>query len=205
MAFVNVPNTARLEIRQSGGTQLMENVLHFKSLSAIDQDGLDTLTQVVDTWVDEQMKPFEPTTWDYRETYARGLDTAIDFESVNADSAGIGTRAIEPALPNNVAFCVRFLSGRTGRSSRGRFYWGLITGGDTTSDSQMVLTRAQGRVNALETLRSDALVAGWTQVVVSYVQEKVRLTTGLTYEVITSDYSDLTTDSMRRRLPGRGA
>jgi hypothetical protein len=119
-----------------------------------------------------------------------------------ADAGGLGSSV----LPNNATFCTTFTTALRGRAFRGRNYFvGLaesVVTGSTVAD-----THAQNIRDAYSTLLGGSSYLDedthWV-VVTRVVNQVVQMPTALTNFVVSVVHADLTVDSQRRRLPGRG-
>jgi len=107
-------------------------------------------------------------------------------------------------LPPQVAFCVTHLTGLTGRSNRGRTYFGVLAESDV-SGGFITQARANALRDGLVSVRNNMSSIGWTHVVVSRVRNGRRLPEAITTEVIGYKYTDLVVDTQRRRQVGRGS
>jgi len=123
---------------------------------------------------------------------------------VTADSAaGTEGTLTSPSVPGNVTWCVKFLTGLTGRSYRGRNYIMGMTE-DATVGNQMDAGRAAAFVANYEALLDLVDATDFTWVVLSRVQNNVPLANAIGAPIINVGYTDLNLDSQRRRLTGRG-
>ena len=203
MAFVPVPETAKVAIVHSRAGEQMVNVFYFRRAGSW---GLTELQQLVDEVRDQwSLAPMS------------GLSQSVQFLRVEARGmraqADITTTAVvfparfggntSPALPGNVAFCVTHTTGLTGRSNRGRTYFGGIAESHISGDT-IQQAMADYLVDTLVNLRLVVTNIGWEHVVVSLYNNRQPRTTGVTIPVTGYRYADRTLDSQRRRLRGRG-
>lgn len=107
-------------------------------------------------------------------------------------------------LPLNVAFCVKLSTGLTGRSQRGRWYWGNLSSGILIDAGHIAVANQTGYANVLNTLLANLATAGYTMVVTSYMTGGAWRSAGQNTPVVTCLAIDNALDSQRRRLPGRG-
>lgn len=113
-----------------------------------------------------------------------------------------GTLA-EDVLPNNVALAIKFGTALRGRSYRGRIFRGGIPR-SYVGGNEILPAKIAGLVSEYSTLLSDInAVAGQTQVVVSRISGGAPRASGVATP-ITGVTANVTLDSQRRRLPGRG-
>lgn len=121
------------------------------------------------------------------------------MQAVNtADMAFTGS-VNTPTLPSNVAFAVKFLTGRVGRSFRGRNYIAGL-GESQVGGNQISTALADAFVQGYVDIRSAIQDEGWEWVVVSRTIGGVVNTPPLTFKVTDINYTDVRVDTMRSRL-----
>lgn len=203
MAFQPAAGIAKAELRGSLFGQQIENVLHFKFNSAITGTAIEALAAALDDWMVSNYIALMPAEYLYRETYVKDLTTAFSSEwtsYVNAGDAG----TLDAAMPGNVAWAVKFNTGSSGRSYRGRAYVPCTRA--NVDDNVVLLSFATnwvaGFAALITALASDA--PDWTWVVLSRVTGGVPRPDGVGTPITTIGWSDLNVDSQRRRLNGRG-
>jgi len=101
-----------------------------------------------------------------------------------------------PGLPGNVAFCLRLRTGSPGRSNRGRKYFSGLTEAVVTGN-QVGSGFATDLAAAVSDLNATLIATGWQLAIASYTNSTIALVQSI-------GFFDLNTDSMRRRLAGRG-
>lgn len=110
-------------------------------------------------------------------------------------------------LPANVAFSIKKNTGALGRSGRGRWYWPVGYTDALSGDSVIATASANNWVAALVAFQ--AAVEGGTYPcqmgIVSYQTGGAQRPNGFFQQITSWGYSDLISDSQRKRLPGRGA
>jgi len=205
MAFQAVPDTARfaVRVRSTGGDDVV-NVLYFKRQGAWDLSDLQNAAQLLATaWVNEVM-PNLPANATLFSVQSRGerVQDDVSFEFVLSPPVS-GARS-GGSLPAHCCFCVTHLTGLTGRSNRGRTYFGPLAASDVIADL-LVPGRADGFRNSLVAIRNVMANAGWQHVVVSRVRNRVRLPVAITVPIISYRYTDRVVDSQRRRKLGVGS
>jgi len=202
--YIPAANTARVDLVYTQFGQTMMNVLYWQ-FSA--QPGLGELTDLLNNIKDAWLTHIDVNTSNTASvTLLRATDLTVeDGVGVEIDPAAsmIGARTSE-AEPGNVTAAVKFSTGRTGRSFRGRLYHiGLTT-------DQVVGNGLTGTVPA-------EIKSGWenfftaiaglspnpNHVIVSLCHNKAWRTVAEVTQVLS--YSvDPNIDSQRRRLTGRG-
>ena len=203
MAFVPVPETAKVAVVHSRAGETMVNVFYFRRAGSWGITELQQLANTVrNSWIAAPMS-FLNQSVQFLRVEARGMRAQADITTTAIPASAVFGGNTNPPLPGNVAFCVTHVTGLTGRSNRGRTYFGGISQPQVSGDTLLQQT-ADSFVNALEALRQAADNEGWTHVVVSLYNNRQPRTTGVTIPVTGYRYADRTLDSQRRRLRGRG-
>jgi len=134
----------------------------------------------------------------------------VRVADLSSDSSNYRAQDVTPAifgnrtslaLPENVTFAVQAGTGKRGRGKQGRVFWiGLCE--DQTAGSTMDVDRAAAIVAELNTLKdSVASDTGGTMVTLHRKAGGVVLDPATVTDIGTYGASDLTTDSMKNRLP----
>jgi hypothetical protein len=200
MAFVSVPNCAVASIQYVEGGKNLANVVNFNHFTTYSQGDIDDLAAAVDANVDAFFKPLMRDTVTYSQVVVRGLTSNIDLEAVNADGTGAGAGGGGP-LPNHTTYCLSLRTGLTGRSARGRFYTVGIQATQLTSINTVSDTYRDDWIEALNSMASAALSAGWQFSVVSRQNGGVPLNPGVARSITDIIGVDLQVDTQRRRMP----
>lgn len=200
--FIPAVNTAKAEMRLESAGQRVLNILHFQKVAGWDSAGLVALAQALeDAWV-ANIKPLVPATVTLREVYVRDIEVEEGVEHT-LPSLEAGT-AEQLLLPNNVTIALSLRTGFSGRSNRGRVYWVGLTENQVVNSTLEVGAQAS-ILGAFQDFISDASAeTSSSLVVVSYCEDNQWRTNAQVTEVTNITLTDPTTDSMRRRLPGRG-
>jgi hypothetical protein len=202
MPFVEAPDTARLTMGFTQDGQTIVNVFHFykaggyTSLIDLEQLGTDA---------SEQWRNFilPKMSTDVTGCNVKVVDISQEF--------GNGTEFIDPMtgtgsaspLPVNDTFCIKWVTGRTGRSYRGRTYH-IGIGADWVTDSKLQVLKATQLVEAYNDWFEAMQGLEHQLVIVSYHTNGVANDPAIVTPVTGATYADLNLDSQRRRLPGRG-
>jgi len=205
MAFIPVPNTARFEVIFNSLDQVCENVYHVEKPAPWSAAQLATMAAAIEAWWKAEVAPIVPATVSLVRIDSRDLtEEAAPFDSLNCLTDCEGTLA-DPQTPNNVTVAIKWTGGLTGRSQRGRTYHIGLSEGQVTGNSVDIPDGAAilAAYNELITAISGATI-GAKLVIVSYITNGAPRTTGQTTDV-TDVGLDLTIDSQRRWLPGRGS
>jgi len=206
MAFQSVPDVARVAVVHSNGAlpDQIVNVFYFRRSG---QWGLPDIEQLADAfrtlWVQNIMNQLSTQTL-LRRIEVRGERAQVDvsYQLPVVPAVG-GTRGGDP-LPPQIALCVTHLTGLTGRSRRGRTYFGMFSE-QNASNGFLDQTLVNGLVSGLGTIRTNLADQGWIHVVVSRVENRQRLPVAATYNVIGYRAYDGVFDTQRRRAIGRGS
>lgn len=200
MAFIPATDCAEAVVRQTLQGLPVVNTLKFRHTSGYDQADIDALAAYIDTAWSTNVLPLQVAALAYLQTDVRGLGNVEDlFATANAGS-GDGGITTESPLPANVAFAVKFTTGLTGRSTRGRLYLaGLHRGILDTNENFVTVAFANDVRDAIEQVCANP-PAGWQHVVLSYFSDGAPRGAGVTYPVNAYSYTDRKVDTQRRRL-----
>jgi hypothetical protein len=205
MAFQPVPDTARFAVvMDDSGSDLFVNVLYFRRSGSW---GLPELQQGATTlgtaWVNDVL-PLLSSDVRFIRIEARGerAQTDVSYQLVPA-SPPLSSRPGD-SLPYQVAFCVTHLTGLTGRTNRGRTYFGPLSEQDQAY-GLLSSGVANALVSALNSIRTVMAAQGWEHVVVSRYLNKVKRAQGVTIPIIGYRYYDRVLDTQRSRRRGQGS
>lgn len=183
----------------------MENVYHVEKSSPWSVANLQVMAEALMDWWKDNFVSISPLTVAIERIDSRDLTVeAAPFHSLPCLTGCTGT-GTSPQLPNNVTVAVKWTGGLTGRSQRGRTYHVGLTEAQVEGDAVSVVSGAvilasyQAILSAISTA-----ILGAKLVIVSYISGGVPRTVGQTTDVLTGSL-DLTIDSQRRRLAGRGS
>jgi len=201
MAFQAVPQCASAFVEGTVGGKKVGNVLHFRFNTAeYDQDDIDNLALALNAWADAELKPLMPSEAGFVGVRVRGLANQEDYEAVDISEAGVGALAVEN-LPVNVTFAIKFGTGTTGRSRRGRAYvWGIPTDALGSDENTMDTGRAEQYRAAYAALNDYTLTYGWFHAVVSRQVNNTIREEGIGFGVTSYSLTDLVIDTQRRRI-----
>src|SRR5688500_17013462 len=129
MAFQPAPNVASVEIRFLQDSQRVENTLYARLNGPVGAGEVEALAEAVrQSWIDFAL-PLQHSSVQLVSVYAKSLASAVapSYESFPANVQLGGTAGDQ--MPNNVSWCVKFTTGLSGRSGRGRnFIVGIARG-----------------------------------------------------------------------------
>lgn len=206
MVFIPALNVAMVSWRYTQSGQQTENRTFFLRDGTISPTNLAELAEACSDWWVANLRDWSGVHLTLREVYAVDLTTVSSPSATHVETpAPVGVFPGTP-LPNNVTLAVSFRTPGRGRSSRGRWF---VTGLTETSLSSTLgqtvnIVYAAGILDAFVALNA-ALPAGWTHVVVSFYSGGAARSEGVVIPITNYLLTDLTIDSQRRRLPGRGA
>lgn len=211
MAFIPVPNTVEVEFRMTLDSQKIENTLYFYTPSGPDITNVTQLASDLESWWVGSVAPLLPIDVSLREIVITALTTSTGLQYTNSLAEPAAGTLGQPALPNNVSLAVSFRSAIRGRSYRGRNYVAALTENQVTN-SHVTQAVADSWANAYNAILTSVTVSPstWVWVVVSRYSgvdsdgKPIPRVTGNAEPITTALVVDLTVDSMRRRLPGRG-
>lgn len=198
MAFIPAVRTARATIEYALFGHQCVNVFHMQNDVDWTEASLQGLTALLTTWWTTTLAIHQSSDVNYVRSTARDVSTAEGLIIINGDGSGTnGTQAFA-SLPGNVAACISWRTGLSGRTRRGRSYIAGLPINARTGDS---LT--EGNIGALvdagEALIADCLDGGYPLVVASYQLNNAPRTTALLTPV-TNVIVDARLDTQRRRL-----
>jgi hypothetical protein len=204
MPFIPVPDVAQVDFTYNWHGQICQNVLHYKLDGGFSAGNLISLAN--DAITEWGAGPKIQMTSNISLISVKCTDLSTENGPTYTTTAGLplaGTLTA-PSVPNNVAMVVTKRTAQRGRSFRGRLYHPAIASADVTA-------------NVISAGRVAAVVAAWTtmlqldlgattvdMVVISRYTDNAPRVLGIwtLVDVLTADN---TIDSMRSRLPGRGA
>jgi hypothetical protein len=126
MAFQSAPRCAVAEVLMgtSGSTNWGPtlNALTFQFADDYDQGDLDNLANSVAAWWAAEMMITLSADVQLNQVHVRGLNSELDLEALATITLPVAGGVGANVMPANVAAVVRFGTGFTGRSARGRSY-----------------------------------------------------------------------------------
>jgi hypothetical protein len=213
MPFVPVQDVAEVVLRHVLHGQNVINVLHFKRNAGWTGEALLAfLAQVAEAWKNNILGGYS-NELSFVSAAARLLTTAsspvAEFDVI-PDAAGGAAVSSENA---NVALCIGLKTGLAGRSFRGRCYMAGVASNQVTNSlvDEPHLSNRVSDMNNFKTAINNIGVAwgvvskysGYTQTAPKFKKVPTPRAQGI-FTPIVSLSADRLTDSMRRRLPGRG-
>lgn len=208
MPFVPVADAAKAALKFTSFGQQCINTMWFTKSGGWTSTDLNDLCVALNSWVIAELLPLASNDTSYNGSSAVDMSAAgqegVEVPVTPAEEGG----NIVAGLPNNVTAAVKFLTGFTGRSNRGRnFFIGL---GENQATGNTLASAAQtGILAAYDALASYLTGLAAEHVVASLFSgvdvngNPIPRTAGVVKAVTTYAMDDVL-DSMRRRLTGRG-
>lgn len=204
MPFIPVPNVVRSSLIYLADNQVIVNTLHFYKAGGVVLADMQALNTALHTWFTASLRGTLPSTTALSAINTVLLDSASSPSSLLAISPLEAGTAGAGAMPYNVAWCASLRTSLRGRNFRGRWYHPGVPTNQVVAPSSFLAAAMSGIQAALGQLLTPANVANFAWVIASRYFNKLPRVTGVANNV-TAVTGDLTLDSQRRRLPGRGA
>lgn len=204
MAFQPAPGIVGVEVNYLLDGQVIQNTLSFAfGGSEITLTVLNTLATSLAGWVVDEVLPLMPQALTFRDIFATDLSVEGGEQGSYIAPAGeIGANTNAP-MTNNTTFTLTFKTGRAGKSNRGRNYVPALARNVVTNNAISSAFAGQLR-EAWAAMPTYLPPSTWTWVVLSRVENKLEREEAVGIPITAVAFADLTTDSQRRRLPGRG-
>jgi hypothetical protein len=191
--------------------QRIENTLYFYNAGGPAVADMNVLGADLEGWWTTNCAPLLPIDVTLREIVLTDLTTQTGLQVTWGISSPVAGTLGQPALPNNVSLAVSFRTDLRGRSFRGRNYIPALTEGQVVNSAvnQSVADDWADAYRAILTVVTNApspyvwAIATRFSGVDSDGKPIPRVAGGV-QPVTAVVVTDLTVDSMRRRLPGRG-
>lgn len=203
MAFIPVVNVAQFDIRYTMDGERVENTIYCKRDAGWTTTELNDAAAIIKVELVDNMVAHYSDVMIWQSIMATDLTTVASSQTEYTGTGpvpGSGTGAV---IPNNVAWCIKFLTALRGRNYRGRNYIGgfvaseIVVNEINEADADDIVALYTDTFAALE-------AASYVPVVVSRFALGAPRLTGVATPIVNVAYTDLTLDSQRRRLPRRG-
>lgn len=204
MPFVPTPNVALCELNYDWDGQRVNNTLWFENQGVeFDITTLGTLANALSTYWQGSMMLELSNQITFRGViaYAQFSDTAPAVASAGVSVDGL---VGDSTQANNVSWAVKFNTAARGRSGRGRNFVPGIPKASIVRNT-VDAAFASNILLVYNNILVEPTLADFAWVVVSHFSGGAPRAAGLVQAVTGATYSDLTVDSQRRRLPGRGS
>jgi hypothetical protein len=210
MPFIEAAKVILIEVRMMLDSQKVENTLWAHTIDTVDGTTLAAAATAVKDWWVSDYGPLVSDLVTLREVVA--TDQTIETgPQVTISGEGAAGGQIGGCMPNNVTLSVSFHTTSRGRSFRGRNYIVGIPVEQLATTNAVEATWAAGFPTAYEALREALDAVDWTWGVLSRFSgvepdtgKPIPRASGLFTPIVSATLADLTIDSQRRRLPGRG-
>lgn len=208
MAFQAVPDTVEVAIVGTLAGELCINKLYVHADAGVTSDLCDDVALFTDDWVAATWLDFVGSKYTFTRVVARDLTTEASFESVSNVNTGATGAGGSDTAPNNRTFAVHRKTPFSGKKQKSRIYVPSIPNAATTDANHISGASADEFVDAL--LVWDGIVESYVGTDLQHgyairVRNGAPLSPGVFEPTTGWSYTDLILDSMRRRLPGRGA
>ena len=191
-----VPNSVKIEINATGNGIPVVNIVHAKFVSAPTDADLLSVADAVQDWYQANKGNFHPT-YVLQNVTVTDLSVANGHQVISNTVSGAGT-GIGAAAANNVAVCASLRTLNTGRSFRGRMYFGGLAAGTLESSTSIAGATAAAYANMATDLIDALDAVGAVMCVLSRVAAGVLRVVGLMTEIV-GVIVDTKIDSQRRR------
>lgn len=202
-SFIPLADCARVVFHYTIYGQTVENVFYFRHFGGYDDTTIVALVSAMTTAWETQIKPLLPDVATLDSITATGTATESDVQAValvaqTGSNTGDGMETIGNTL------CIKFNTGLSGRSFRGRLYWPILIEGFVAANV-VAEPYASNLVAAFSDFVSDTNAdTGDSHVIASYQNDCEWRTAGVATPVTSYSLTDHNLDSQRRRLSGRG-
>jgi hypothetical protein len=200
MAFQSCPFIVEAVVLGTIGAKTVANVLHFQRLSGYNQEQVDTLADSIGGTIGALYPGLIHAGVTVVSVQVRGLQDIIDLTSTSAIAAGTGTLTGE-SMPSNQSLAVKFTTGKTGRSARGRVYMFPTSTDSYAGVNELDAGYTNAAISLWTNVFDDARTDGWTPVVLSRFSANAKRLLGIGTEITGISLTNSTNDSQRGRLP----
>lgn len=205
MPFVPAPNIVMLEMRYLMSAQKTENRLMVDMLTAPTGAAMSDLVDLALLWLGSSYRLNIGSNTFVSEVVATDMSVQNGVQVSAIPGLTIQGAKGSP-LPNEAAFCVSLRSGSRGRSARGRWFAGSLSGEDRTDANTLTSAYVSDLVNSVQDLLDQITGTGVLPVIVSYRNNNAPRPGGPVYFPITNAVAvDNVIDSQRKRKPGVGS
>src|SRR5882757_8652889 len=179
MPFIPTPNCVQVVDKGIQNGVPIVNVTHWRVTGAIDTALLTAVATVYKSWVDGYKLPLLDSSFVEQSVTAKDVSVANGEEvALTYTSGGNGTAGNAP-MAANAAIVTSLRTIKTGRSFRGRYYWGGLEQTYLTTAQNISTSSATSISAAFSALMSLMNSAGYILGVLSKYADKVARITGL--------------------------
>lgn len=202
MVFVPFVNTCRCELRFTQDGQQVANVFHVRGEDPLTVNDLQNIGSTFVEWYGSFLQVVG-TGVTLREIDIRDLSSPSGLGILYNTGLPLRGTIASPMMPNSVTVAIKWGTGLTGRSFRGRTYHLGLTEGQCVN-SIIDPAFAPPILSGYNALPALMVTNGYELVVASRYSNNQPRVQGVTTPILNAAYADTVLDSQRRRLPGRG-
>lgn len=205
MAFIPTPNGIKVCLRFTKAGQQVCNVFHVLGPATPTTTDMETIAGIfVGAWSDHMQAVTTPDV-SLEAVEVTDISVAGGLGIVYTTGLPLVGSSSGNATPNNVTVATKLLTGRTGRSYRGRSYNIGISTNNLQADQQHITSALQGVIGAFfAELITNLQTADFPLAVLSLFTGGAPRAAGVLTAII-NVATNLVLDSQRRRLPERGS
>lgn len=199
MAFIPTDETVRTTLNFVGGDGgEAVNVIYVKTREVpVTSTTLATINGIIFAWASAAWDDFASSVWTLASV--ESVDQTTEDGIYHVLPVGVPGALASNALPAMNTIAVQLLTGRIGRSNRGRLYH-VGTAEEMVAGNYMLPLAADGLVNAYDSLKNDFDAADLDWSVVSYRENGVARVAGRPRPVTQIALADLKIDRQIRRM-----
>lgn len=201
--FVPALNVAQVAMRFIQAGQRVENVYNVHNMSAWSALNMIALAQGFKDWWVTNLAPLVTSELVLDSIVVTDLTTSTSTQIIFVSGLPTPGENTNVGLPMNVTVAVRWNTASRGRSYRGRTYHLGLNRANVVGSLINTATQAALKA-AYDTLITDVFAVGTSDLVVLSKRSANAWRTAAVFTTIGSSSVELTIDSQRRRLPGRG-
>lgn len=198
MPFQPIPNGIKIEFNALQNGIPIVNVFHVVMGTTVDDTALQEVTDAALVWYDEDLRGGLSSSYVLQNVTATNMSVENGHQYINTSIANPAGAVAGAAAAANAALCVSWRTVNTGRSFRGRTYFGGLPQSALANAQTFDTTYAAGYSAAAFNLIDVLEAIGATLVVVSRVANGIQRITALATEII-GVIVDNKVDSQRRR------
>lgn len=197
MAFIAVPNAAKVVVQYVSGVHIWTNTLWFSKVLFTDED-LSILAQSVDNGWGASIRVPMAVTASYAMTTAYDMRTSFGSVVSANTNAGVGSDSTHDMISLGSTVVLTLHTANRGRAGRGRLYVSGLS--EAMWDDAGFTTAAKGFVeSAWADMRSYITGSGWAPVVTSHFLDGAPRTPPVTQPVTSVSIRSSMAGSQRRR------
>lgn len=203
MAFIPAENVIKTELIYDWAGQVAENLLWFLSTEPVSELVIQTLLDLLETWVTAELLPQLSQDIELVELKGTDMTSEGSFVIESFPTSPVPGGVASASVPTNSAIVVKLTTTGSGRSARGRNYLPGLPLANLASRTEIQATPMANLIISYLELLDTPFTPDYELSVVSFQHDLAPRVTGLIQPVIGIG-GDLFLDSQRRRLAGRG-